>query len=44
MFMAEDMKGIKGRTVKAIPIKETIKILKKYNALDYDKLPKAVQK
>ncbi|VTP86812.1 L-aminopeptidase/D-esterase [Sphingobacterium daejeonense] len=44
MFMAEDMKGVKGRTVKAIPIKETIKILKKYNALDYDKLPKAVQK
>lgn len=44
MFMAEDMKGIRGRTVKAIPIKETVNILKKYKALDYDKLPKAVQK
>ncbi len=44
MFMAEDMKGIKGRTVKALPIQETLKIMKKYNALDYDKLPKAVKK
>lgn len=44
MFMAEDMKGIKGRTVKALPIQETLKIMKKYNALDYDKLPKAVNK
>ena len=44
MFMAEDMKGINGRTVKAIPIQETLKIMKKYNALDYDKLPKAVKK
>ena len=43
MFMAEDSKGIRGRTVKALPIKATLKILKKYNALDYDRLPKAVQ-
>ncbi len=44
MFMAEDMTGNKGRTVKAIPIQETLNILKKYKGLDYDKLPKAVQK
>lgn len=44
MFMAEDMKGINGRTVKALPIKETIEILKKYNALSHDQLPKATTK
>ena len=44
MFMATDMTGINGRTVKAIPIQQTLKILKKYHALDYDKLPKAIQK
>jgi len=44
MFMAEDMTGNNGRTVKAIPIRETLNILKKYKALDYDNLPKAVQK
>ncbi|MGJ1206237.1 P1 family peptidase [Sphingobacterium lactis] len=44
MFMAEDMKGIRGRTVRALPIAETLRILKKYNALEYDKLPKAVSK
>ncbi|MEI5986378.1 MULTISPECIES: DmpA family aminopeptidase [Sphingobacterium] len=43
MFMAEDMKGINGRTVKAIPIQETVKILKKYNSLHQDKLPRAVK-
>ncbi len=43
MFMAEDMKGINGRTVKAIPIKETLKILKKYQALNHDSLPKAIR-
>lgn len=43
MFMAEDMQGINGRTVKAIPIQETVKILKKYNSLHQDKLPKAVK-
>ncbi len=43
MFMAEDMKGINGRTVKAIPIQETVKILKKYNSLHQDKLPQAVK-
>jgi len=44
MFMAEDMTGINKRTVKALPIKETLEILKKYNVLDHDKLPKAVTK
>lgn len=43
MFMAEDMKGVNGREVKAIPIAETLKILKKYNALSYDALPGAVR-
>lgn len=42
MFMAEDMTGINKRTVKALPIKETLEILKKYNALNHDKLPKAI--
>ncbi|WP_160067994.1 DmpA family aminopeptidase [Sphingobacterium bovisgrunnientis] len=44
MFMAEDMTGINNRTVKALPIKETLEILKKYNALNHDKLPKAISK
>lgn len=44
MFAAEDMKGINNRTVKALPIKETVEILKKYNALNHDKLPKAISK
>lgn len=43
MFMAQDMTGVNGRTVKALPLKETIKILKKYNALHHDELPKAVR-
>lgn len=43
MFMAEDMTGINNRTVKALPIKKTLEILKKYNALNHDKLPKAVK-
>jgi len=42
MFAAEDMTGINNRTVKALPIKETLKILKKYNALQHDQLPKAI--
>ncbi len=32
LFMAADMKGQKGRTVKALPIAETLKILDKYRA------------
>lgn len=44
MFMAEDMTGINSRTVKALPIKETLEILKKYNVLNHDKLPKAIAK
>ncbi len=35
MFKAEEMTG-KGRTRYALPIKETIDILKKYNALNYN--------
>lgn len=44
LFMAEDMKGKGGRTVKALPIKETLNILKKYNALNQNKLPLAIEK
>lgn len=43
MFMAEDMTGQQGRTVKALPIKETLKIMKKYNVLNHGNLPKAIQ-
>ncbi|GAB1462958.1 DmpA family aminopeptidase [Pedobacter sp.] len=43
LFMAEDMKGKNGRTVKALPIKKTIEILKKYKALDQNKLPMAIE-
>lgn len=32
LFMATDMTGQKGRTMKALPIKKTLKILDKYNA------------
>lgn len=32
LFMATDIKGQKGRTMKALPIKETLKILNKYKA------------
>lgn len=44
MFAAEDMTGINGNTVKALPINETLKILKKYNALNHADLPKAIAK
>lgn len=44
LFMAEDMTGINKRTVRALPIKETLQILKKYNVLNHDKLPKATIK
>ncbi len=43
MFAAEDMKGINGNTVKALPIKKTLEILKKYNALNHANLPKAIK-
>src|SRR5690606_6592440 len=44
MFIAEDMTRINNRTVKALTIKETLEIFKKYNALNHDKLPKAISK
>lgn len=44
MFTADDMTGINERTVKALPIKETLEILKKYNALNHADLPKAISK
>src|SRR5690606_33698049 len=43
LFMAEDQTGREGRTLKALPIKETVEILKKYNAVGHDKLPKAIK-
>src|SRR5690606_28505983 len=43
LFMAEDQTGREGRLLKALPVPETLKILKKYNALSHDKLPKAVK-
>ena len=43
MFAAETTTGINNRTVKALPIDKTIEILKKYNALSHDKLPKAIK-
>ncbi|MCI0920661.1 DmpA family aminopeptidase [Sphingobacterium rhinopitheci] len=42
MFAAEDMTGHNNKTIKALPIKETLEILKKYNALDHGSLPKAM--
>ncbi len=44
LFTAEDTKGRGGKVVKALPIKKTLEILKKYNALSHDKLPMAIQK
>lgn len=43
LFMADDTKGKNGRVVKALPIKKTLEILKKYNALDQNKLPLAIE-
>lgn len=43
LFMATDTKG-NGREVKALPIKKTLEILKKYNALHQNMLPKAIEK
>ncbi|WP_240775536.1 DmpA family aminopeptidase [Sphingobacterium psychroaquaticum] len=43
MFMAQDSQGVAGNTLKALPIQKTIEILKKYNALHHDRLPKAEQ-
>lgn len=44
MFAAEDMNGINGKIVKALPIEETLEILKKYNVLNHTDLPKAISK
>jgi D-aminopeptidase len=44
LFMAQDLQGRGGRTVKALPIKKTIEILKKYNALNQNTLPMAIEK
>ena len=44
MFMAEDQKGKNNKTLKALPIKKTLEILKKYNAINHDQLPKATTK
>lgn len=42
LFMAEDMEGVNGRKVKALPIEKTLELLNKYNALHQDKhLPSA---
>ena len=34
LFMAEDTQGIKGRISKALPIEQTLEILRKHNAMD----------
>lgn len=44
LFMASDTKGKNGREVKALPIKKTVEILKKYNALNQNTLPMAIEK
>lgn len=44
MFMAEDQTGKNNKTLKALPIQKTLEILKKYNALNHDQLPKASTK
>jgi len=44
LFMAQDLTGRGGRTVKALPINKTLEILKKYNALNQNKLPMAIEK
>ena len=44
LFMATDTKGKNGREVKALPIKKTLEILKKYNALNQNTLPMAIEK
>lgn len=41
LFMAEDMKGYKGKFVPALPIDKTLEILEKYKALHQDQLPMA---
>lgn len=43
MFAATDMQGRNNREVKALPIQKTVEILKKYNALQHDNLPKALK-
>lgn len=44
LFMAKDLKGINGREVKALPIRKTLEILKKYKSLDQNTLPMAIEK
>lgn len=44
LFMAEDMEGINGRKVKALPIEKTLQLLKKYNALHQDRYLPSVKK
>ncbi len=43
LFMAEDTKGINGKISKALPIRKTLEILKKYKVLDQNKLPMAIE-
>ncbi len=43
LFMADDTKGKDGKVVKALPIQKTLEILKKYKALDQNKLPLAIE-
>ena len=35
LFMSTDMKGQKGRVMKALPVEETLQILEKYNAVTH---------
>ncbi len=44
LFMAIDTKGKNGREVKALPIQKTLEVLKKYNALNQNMLPMAIEK
>ncbi|QEC45300.1 P1 family peptidase [Pseudobacter ginsenosidimutans] len=39
LFMATDTKGYHGNTVKAMPVEKVVELLKKYGALNQDKLP-----
>lgn len=43
LFMATDTKGYRGKIVKALPIKQTIEILRKYKALHHNSLPVAIE-
>lgn len=39
LFKATTVTGHRGTTLEALPIEETVAILRKYNALDWDRLP-----